>query len=106
MSLRIHNDPSAGVASTEVSRTSQPASGASGSGKSRSAFGVDSGDHVQVSSIAEGISAGISAQNVSRAARVSQLSALYASGQYKVDSSAVSQAVVGNAVKSSVAGKA
>jgi anti-sigma28 factor (negative regulator of flagellin synthesis) len=98
MSLRIQNDPPAGIAAPEVGRSGQSSSVSSGSGKTRSASGAEGGDHVEVSSAAETISAGISAQNAAHAARVTRLSALYAGGQYTVDSSQVSRALVDNAV--------
>lgn len=107
MSVRIQNDPSPGVLSPEVSRTGQSASSASGPGKGRGVTGSEGGDQVDVSSSTESISAGLSAQNLTHAARVTQLGALYASGQYNVDSAQVSQALIANAVTgSSVAGNA
>jgi anti-sigma28 factor (negative regulator of flagellin synthesis) len=106
MCLFIQSDPAAGLASTETSRTGQPAAAASGTGKARTASAGESGDHVEVSSVAESISAGISAQNLQHAARVTQLGALYASGQYTVDSGRVSSAIVGSAVTGTATGKA
>lgn len=106
MSLRIQNDQAAGLASTETARTGQTGSAAAGSGKTRTGSSGDGGDQVAVSSVAESITAGISAQNLQHAARVQQLSALYASGRYTVDSAKVGSAIVGNAITGLSAGKA
>ncbi|MGD1070265.1 MAG: hypothetical protein ABSB15_09000 [Bryobacteraceae bacterium] len=106
MSLRIQNDQTAGLASTETGRAGQASPGTSGSGKARTASAGESGDQVEVSSVAESISAGISTQNLQHAARVTQLGALYASGRYTVDSAKVSSAIVGSAVAGSAAGRA
>jgi hypothetical protein len=106
MSLRVQNDPSAGIGSSEVNRTGQSASITGGSGKSRISSGIEGGDQVQVSSVAESISAGASALSQQRANQVSQLSALYAGGKYTVDSAKVSAALIAGATTSTAAGKA
>lgn len=107
MSLRIQNDAVTSGPSPEVSRPDQTNSLTSGTGKFRGAAGTEGGDRVEVSSVAESISAGISAQNQQRAARVAELSGLYASGGYSVDSAQVSRSIVNSAITgSSVAGNA
>jgi anti-sigma28 factor (negative regulator of flagellin synthesis) len=106
MSLRVQNDPSSGIGSSEVGRTGQTTSAVSTSGKSRASSGTAGGDQVQVSSVAESIGAGTSALNVQRANRVSQISALYAGGKYTVDSAKVSAALIANATTAIAAGKA
>jgi anti-sigma28 factor (negative regulator of flagellin synthesis) len=107
MSLRVQNDTAAGAASLEVGRASQSSSAASSaSGQSRTVSGTDGVDHVDVSSSTESISAGISAQDAQHTARVAELGALVASGQYTSDSSQVSRAIIGNAITVSTAGRA
>ncbi len=107
MSLRVQNDAAAGAASLEVNRAGQSASTtSSASGHSRSVTGADGGDHIDISSSAESISAGMSAQDTQHAARVAQLGALVASGQYSSDSTQVSRAIVSNAITVSTAGRA
>jgi anti-sigma28 factor (negative regulator of flagellin synthesis) len=106
MSIRVHNDPPAGIGPSEVGRTGQQPASIVGSGKSGISSGVEGGDQVQVSSVAESISAGTSALNQQRANRVSQLSALYAGGKYTVDSTRVSAALIAGATTSTAAGKA
>jgi hypothetical protein len=106
MSLRVQNDPSAGIGPSGVGGAGQSTSVGGGSGKSRISSGVAGGDQVQVSSVAESISAGTAALNQQRANRVSQLSALYAGGKYTVDSAKVSAALVAGATTGTAVGKA
>jgi anti-sigma28 factor (negative regulator of flagellin synthesis) len=106
MSLRIQNDSATNGTAAEVSRAAQSPSALSGSAKTRSSIGGAGEDQVDVSSVAETISAGVSAQNLQRAARVTELAALHARGQYSVDSAHVSQALVSNAVTGSVKAQA
>lgn len=106
MSLRVQNDPPAGISPSEVSRAGQSPSIGGGSGKSKISSGIEGGDQVQVSSVAESINAGTSALNVQRANHVSQLSALYSGGKYTVDSARVSAALIASATTSTAAGKA
>jgi hypothetical protein len=106
MSLRVQNDPPAGIGPSEVGNAGQSASIAGGSGKSRISSGIEGGDQIQISSVAESINAGISALHQQRANRVSQLSALYAGGKYTVDSASVSAALIAGATTGTAAGKA
>jgi anti-sigma28 factor (negative regulator of flagellin synthesis) len=105
MSLRIQGDPAAGLSSTEAGGVSQTASLVAGSAKGRTTSGSAGGDQVEVSSVAEAISARNSAVNLSHAGRVAQLGALYASGKYTVDSAQVSHALVDNALDEPASGK-
>lgn len=107
MSLRIQNDALTNGASSEVSRSGQISANGVGSGKGRLNSGGIGGDQIDISSAAESISAGLSAHNAQHAARVSQLSSLYASGQYHVDSSKISSAIISSGISGSItAGKA
>lgn len=106
MSLRINNDPVVNGAAAEVSRSAQALTLSSLAGKSGSSSLSSGGDHFEVSSVTESISAGVNAQNLQRAARVSQLAKLCASGQYSVNSAQISSAIVGGAVTASRAGQA
>ena len=105
MSLRIQNDPATNGTAAEVSHAAQSTSVSPGLGNAQKTIGSAVGDQVNVSSVTEAISAGISAQNLQRATRVTQLGALYARGQYYVDSVDVSSAIVGNAITGSSAGQ-
>jgi hypothetical protein len=107
MSLRVQNDAAAGTSSLEVGRAGQTApASSSGPGQSRNVSGTEGGDHIDVSSSTESISAGISAHDAQHAALVAQLGALVASGQYTSDSTQVSRAIISNAVTISTAGRA
>lgn len=106
MSLRIQNDVVAGGISPEVSRTGEAGSIGSGSTRGRIGSGSADGDQVDISNAAASISAGVSAHNLQQAVRVTQLGALYAAGQYTVDSAKVSRALVDSSVSGSVAGEA
>jgi anti-sigma28 factor (negative regulator of flagellin synthesis) len=105
MSLRIQNDPSGGISSSGVGRPGQLSTGTT-SGSGRSGNVSEGGDQVDVSSVAESISSGISEQSQTQAARVAQLSSLYSSGRYVVDSARVSSALVSSAITGSTAGEA
>jgi hypothetical protein len=106
MSVRVQNDQLAGIGPSEVNRASQSSSIDGGGGKPRISSGFEGGDQVQVSSVAESISAGASALNQQRANRVSQLGALYAGGKYTADSARVSAALIAGATTATPAGKA
>jgi anti-sigma28 factor (negative regulator of flagellin synthesis) len=107
MSLRVQNDGTAGATSLEVGRAGQSASASSSApGQSRNVSGTEGLDHIDISSSTESISAGISAQDAQHAARVAQLGALVANGQYTSDSAQVSRAIIGSAITVSTAGKA
>jgi anti-sigma28 factor (negative regulator of flagellin synthesis) len=88
MSIRIQNDHIAGI-------TSLPPSGTS---KSNSTAGFQGQDNVDLSATSESFNAAVSAQTAARTARVRQLSALYSTGNYSVDSSIVSQALIAQAI--------
>jgi len=106
MSLRIQNDPATNGTAAEVNHATQSSSVSPGLGKAQKTIGSAGGDQVDVSSVTEAISVGISAQNLQRATRVTQLGALYARGQYSVDAADVSRAIVGNAITGSATGQA
>lgn len=102
MSIRIESDQigSASSPATRVDQVSRPPDGSSKS----SGVTNQGQDQVDVSPATAKISAQISAQNSTRAARIQQLGALYAGGQYKVDSAQVSQSLVANALGAGSAG--
>ena len=100
MSIRIQNDAVSGGISPEVNRTGGAGHAAAGSGKGRISTGTAGGDQVEISSAAQTFSDGVSASNAQHGARVKELSALYASGGYSVDSHQVSRALVNSSVSS------
>ena len=98
MSIRITNDQTNGVASSQTARTELSPSSASGGQKARGRHHDTSADQISVSSVTEAIVAGVSTHGVRQSGKVSQLSALYASGKYEIDSVAVSRALVSGAL--------
>jgi anti-sigma28 factor (negative regulator of flagellin synthesis) len=107
MSLRVQTDATSNAASLEVGRTGQSGSTTSSAlGQSRNASGTEGADHIDISTSTESISAGLSAQGAQHAARVAELGALVASGQYTSDSAQVSRAIISNATTVSTAGRA
>jgi anti-sigma28 factor (negative regulator of flagellin synthesis) len=104
MSIRIQNDAvSGGVAgglSPEVNRTGEAGHAAGSSGGGRVRTGTAGGDQVEISSAAQTFSDGVHASSAQHSARVKELSALYASGGYHVDSHQVSRALVSSGISS------
>jgi anti-sigma28 factor (negative regulator of flagellin synthesis) len=96
MSMRIHNDAIATAAASQAS----PAESASPPGApARAGSAAGSGtDQVDISSFAGNVAASISALAAEQAARVSDLAAIYAKGQYQVDSTQLSRALVSRAL--------
>ena len=98
MSVRIHNDVISAGTGLDVGRTGAASSPTSGSTRGITGSGTSGGDHIDISRAAETIAAGVSTSNLEQAARVKNLSALYSSGQYSVDSGKVSKALVDNSL--------
>jgi anti-sigma28 factor (negative regulator of flagellin synthesis) len=108
MSIRIQNDAISGGASHEVNRTGEAGHAGAGSGRNRIGTGTAGGDQVEISSAAQTFSEGVHTASPQHSARVKELSALYASGRYHVDSQQVSRALVNSGISSAApsAGKA
>jgi flagellar biosynthesis anti-sigma factor FlgM len=91
------NDPTAGALSaTKLSQSLGVASGARNM-RSGSARG-DGDDHVQLSNLASVVQS-LSSESPDRAARVQRLAMQVQSGQYQVDSMALSSSIVGAALQ-------
>jgi anti-sigma28 factor (negative regulator of flagellin synthesis) len=98
MSIRIQNDVISGGVSPEVSRTGEPGHAAAGPGRGRVGTGTAGVDQVEISNAAQTFSDGVTASNVQHSARVKELAALYASGNYSVDAQQVSRALIDSSV--------
>lgn len=100
MSLRIQNDAPGGINSQGINGTQNTghANGAAGANRGYGISGSPSTDQVDVSDSASTISDGISLDGAQHSARVQQLSALYASGNYHVDAAKVSSAIVSQGI--------
>ena len=95
MRIRLQNDGVAGASTSAASQTNLTQSGSS----ITPASGFNT-DQVEISSLSESISSASSALGSQQADRVSQLAAVYAKGQYQVDSVQLSHALVSHALAS------
>jgi anti-sigma28 factor (negative regulator of flagellin synthesis) len=103
MSIRISNDGLTGTAASETSRTLDVVQIGSAGSRSGSRTGAST-DRVEISSLSGQIADASSASASAQANRVRQLAALYAGGRYRVDSTALSRAMVSQAVQTSSLG--
>ena len=94
--MRIQNDAIATTAASQAARTESAVPSVSSTRVSSAA--TSGGDQVDLSSLSGNVAASLAAMASQRAARVSQLAALYAKGQYQVDSGQLSRAMVSQAV--------
>jgi anti-sigma28 factor (negative regulator of flagellin synthesis) len=97
MSVRIQTDHLAGTQAAETSRA-KDISQVSNSSSAKAGKAGGSADNVEISSLSEGIAAANSAQQAQQTSRVHHLASLFQSGNYHVDSSAVSKAMVSSAL--------
>jgi anti-sigma28 factor (negative regulator of flagellin synthesis) len=95
MSIQIYSDGLAGTGASEAART-QDVSRATTGGKPTSGGSASAEDQVQISSL----STTLAADGIQHAARVQELSAVYQSGRYQVNSMDVSRAIVNQALMS------
>lgn len=98
MSIRIYNDGLAGTSASQTERTQEPAIGSSSASRQGTGPTNNGGDHVAISSLSESIATANRSDEAQQAARVRQLSALYQSGQYHVDSLKLSRTMVKQAL--------
>ena len=98
MSLRIQNDSLAGALAPGAARTDEISRPGSSSSQAASKSGQPGADSIDISSLSQGIAAAGSAQDAQQAGRIRQLTALYQSGRYSVDSSLVGNAMVSQAL--------
>lgn len=97
MSIRIQNDSLAGTAPSGVGRADEISHAASSSNVSASRSGNRT-DSVDISSLSQSVVAASTSQQAQQASRIQHLSALYRSGQYGVDSTDVSRAIISQAL--------
>ena len=98
MRIRLQNDGVAGASTPAASQTNLTQSGSAITPPS----GISSSpaDQVEISSLSESVANASSALDAQQAERVSQLAAIYAKGQYQVDSVQLSHALVSHALAS------
>jgi len=96
--MKIYDVNMTGTSAAESNRTQESqrigSETAGGAGKT----GRSSGDHVELSDTLNSLSRAISTHNGNRAARVQALTTQYRSGNYQVNSAAVSRAMIADAL--------
>jgi flagellar biosynthesis anti-sigma factor FlgM len=95
--MKINTEVSAGVSTQQTGRTEEVSRVQSQQGQKVST-GSAGGDQVDLSSLAERVAEATAAAETDQANKVDRLAALYQSGQYRVDSSKVSAAIVQHAL--------
>jgi len=98
MRIRLQNDGVAGASTSAASQTNLTQSGSSAT--PASGLGSSAADQVEISSLSENVANASSALETQQAERVSHLAAVYAQGQYQVDSVQLSHALVSHALAS------
>jgi anti-sigma28 factor (negative regulator of flagellin synthesis) len=95
MSMRIQNDALAAAAASQTA----PAESAKQAGSSKpSGSSLHGTDQVDISSFSANVADSNATLAAQQAARVKHLAALYAAGQYHVDSAQLSRAMVSRAI--------
>jgi anti-sigma28 factor (negative regulator of flagellin synthesis) len=102
--MKIQNDGLTGSNPLEAGRTAPVTSPANSNAPGGSKISGKEGDSVEISGISSRLTESNAADGVQRANRVSQLAALYARGQYQVNSSSLSQALVSQALSGGESG--
>jgi len=97
--MRIENQNLNGAAGLQTGRTPEtnPTDAVTSPSSGRGPGSV-SGDHAEISSLAENVSQALSAQSVNRAQRIQELARQYSAGTYRPSAQSVSSAIVDDAV--------
>lgn len=98
LQVRIPTENLGNTAASQTSRTAETPRTPNTAGKSGAAASGE--DQVEISSLSESIASASRVDESQQANRVRQLSALYQSGRYQVDSMNVSRAIVAQALSS------
>jgi hypothetical protein len=96
--MRIYDRNLTGAAGTETGRAQETHRSEGGSGGSRGAAAGQGGDRVEFSQTLGRLSQALAHNDSAHAARLQALTASYQSGNYHPDSSAVSRAMVADAL--------
>ena len=104
MDMRIQGESLEGALAPQTSRTQETPPAGQNEGQ-RVPKAVESGrDSVEISGLSARLSAANQQEDARVAGRVSTLAALYARGQYQVDSANLSRALVSHALSGAVTG--
>ena len=96
MSMRIQSDGMAAAAASPAAQAESTVQ--SGSFTKAGSAANSASDQVDISSLSGNVAASVTALAGQQAARVSELAALYARGEYQVDSLRISRALVSGAI--------
>ena len=102
--MKIQNNGVQGPNSLETSRT-QATTPSAGHGLAGRKVAGHEGDSVEISGLSANVAEANATDAHQRAARVSQLAALYAKGEYHTNSAALSKALISHATGSVEGGK-
>jgi anti-sigma28 factor (negative regulator of flagellin synthesis) len=95
--MKIYDINTTGTPAAETSRRQESQRIGSGTVTGTGKAGRSSGDHVELSDTVNSLSRAISTYNGNQASRVQALATQYRSGNYQVNSAAVSRAMVADA---------
>jgi anti-sigma28 factor (negative regulator of flagellin synthesis) len=96
--MKIHNDGLQGSNPIETGRTQGTPPSAAGSKLAGQKVAGTEGDSVEISGISAHLAESNSADGQKRSARVAELAALYAKGEYRTNSTQLSKAIVSHAI--------
>ena len=98
MDLKINSQIPNNISHAPAGRT-EGASGPAGLGQQRlHSVGGAGADHIEISSLTEQISSGLSVESAQRGDRVRHLAALYSSGRYSPAATDISRALISHAL--------
>lgn len=96
--MKIPSENPQGAASTQVQRSAELISAAKSQSRNGNRIDNSGEDRLEISSFADRVSAATASHMTQRTQRVKELTALYQSGRYEVDTSKLSQALVNSAL--------
>jgi anti-sigma28 factor (negative regulator of flagellin synthesis) len=102
--MKIHSEGLQGTNPLETGRTQGTPPPESKSGLPGQTIAGHEGDSVQISGISQHLAESNALDSKQRENRVSELTALYAKGNYKVDAGALSRKLVSNSISSGEGG--
>lgn len=103
--MKIHNDGLQGTNPLETGRTQNTPHPGGASGLPGHTISGHDGDSVQISGISQYLAESNALDGKQREARVAELAALHAKGQYHVNASALSRKLVSNSIAAGEGGQ-
>jgi flagellar biosynthesis anti-sigma factor FlgM len=96
--MKIHDSDLTGATAAQSGRASEAQKLGKSNGPAANRAGRDGGDRVEFSDKLESLSRAMASYSAGQSNRVEQLSALYQSGQYRVDPEALGKSLVSHAL--------